>query len=427
MTHSFASLALKVADVVADLLADPATAPVSPRTTTTERQQLAYGPLGIALLHIERAARGIGPWQRAHDWLTAATRQPFTSGPDSHPFYGAPALAHTVACAADHLPGTYQRALDTLDAQIAADIRMRLDAAHRRIDAGHLPNLAEFDAIRGLTGYGAYLLRREPFSSDLYAVLGYCVRLTESLSSGGETLPGWWTATGPSGRLDERFPGGHANSGLAHGIGGVLALLALAARHGVAPAGHHNAMRTILAWLDHWQEKTELGVAWPYWVTRAELTDGHRAPSVPRRPSWCYGTAGLARAQQLAALVLGDSTRQVEAESALVAALTERTQLAATTDSGLCHGFAGLAHIASRTSTDAYPMTAGPLQATIPALLTAVCPPGTDPTTAAAALVRDEEAGPGFLNGAAGTALALLASATATPPSSAWDSCLLIA
>lgn len=87
MTHP---LALKMADAVADLLADPATAPVSPRTTTTERQQLAYGPLGIALLHIERAARSLGPWQRAHDWLTAATRQPFTSGPDSHPFYGAP-------------------------------------------------------------------------------------------------------------------------------------------------------------------------------------------------------------------------------------------------------------------------------------------------------------------------------------------------
>ncbi|WP_443072256.1 lanthionine synthetase C family protein [Streptomyces sp. NBC_01485] len=424
MTHP---LALKMADAVADLLADPATAPVSPRTTTTERQQLAYGPLGIALLHIERAARSLGPWQRAHDWLTAATRQPFTSGPDSHPFYGAPALAHTVACAADHLPGTYQGALDTLDVQIITDIRTRLDAAHRRIDAGHLPQLAEFDVIRGLTGYGAYLLRRDPSSSDLHAVLGYCARLAEPLSADGEALPGWWTETGPSGRADERFPGGHANSGLAHGIGGVLALLALAARYGTVVGGHHDAMRTIVAWLDRWQEKTDLGVAWPYWVTRAELRQGHLAPSAPRRPSWCYGTAGLVRAQQLAALVLDDTVREVEAGSALVAALTERTQLKATTDNGLCHGFAGLAHIAARTGTDAHLTTAGQLQAAIPALLTAVCPPGTDPATAAAALVRDEEVGPGFLNGAAGIALALLAPATATPPQSAWDSCLLIA
>lgn len=201
MTHA---LALKTADAVADLLADPAAAPMSPLTTTTDRQQLAYGPLGIALLHIERAARGLGPWQRAHDWLAAAARQPFTSGPDSHPFYGAPALAHTVACAADHLPGPYQRALDTLDVQIGTDIRTRLDAAHRRIDTGRLPQLAEFDVIRGLTGYGAYLLRRDPSSSGMRAVLSYCVRLAEPLSSDNETLPGWWTATGPSSRSVSR-------------------------------------------------------------------------------------------------------------------------------------------------------------------------------------------------------------------------------
>jgi hypothetical protein len=317
--------------------------------------------------------------------------------------------------------------VDTLDARIVTDIRRRLDAAHRRLDAGRLPELAEFDVIRGLTGYGAYLLRRDPSSRDVRAVLGYCVRLAEPVSHDGETLPGWWTATGPSGRSDERFPGGHANSGLAHGIGGVLALMALGARCGSVVDGHHYAMRTILAWLDRWQEKTGTGVAWPYWVTRTELRDGNVTPSAPVRPSWCYGTAGLARAQQLAALALGDTARQTEAENALVAALTDPAQLKATTDNGLCHGFAGLAHVAARTVADAHPTTAGQLRAAIPALLTAVCPPGTDPASAAAALVRDEEAGPGFLNGAAGTALALLAPATATPPLSAWDSCLLIA
>jgi hypothetical protein len=414
-----------VAGTVADLLADPATAPVSHRTAATDRQQLAYGPLGIALLHIERAAHGLGPWQRAHGWLAAATRQQFTSGPDSHPFYGAPALAHTVACAADHQPGTYQRALDTLDAQIVTDTRRRLDAAHRRLDAGRLPQLAEFDVIRGLTGYGSYLLRRD--SAALRAVLDYCVRLVEPVSLGGETLPGWWTATGPSGRPDERFSGGHANSGLAHGISGVLALLALAARRGITVDGHYEALRTILAWLDRWRESTDRGPSWPYWVTRADLRDGRLAPSAPRRPSWCYGTGGLARAQQLAALALGDTARQAEAENALASALTDPAQLKATTDDGLCHGFAGLAHVAARTADDAHPTTARQLRAAAQALLTAVCPPGTDPANAAAALVRDEDAGPGFLNGAAGIALAILAPATATPSPTAWDTCLLVA
>ncbi|MFE9926197.1 lanthionine synthetase C family protein [Streptomyces sp. NPDC005774] len=419
--------ALDLVDAVASQLADPDTAFRRPRAASSYRQHLAYGPPGIALLHIERAAAGLGSWQRAHDWLAAASQKPLTSGPDSHPFYGMPAFAHALACAANHLPGSYHRALNTMDRQIEVDVARRLDAAHRRIDAGRLPRLAEFDTIRGLTGYGAYLLRRNPGSSTTHAVLDYCVRLTEPITHHGETLPGWWTETGPSGSPDDRFPGGHANTGMAHGIGGVLALLALAARSGAFTDGHHAALRTILAWLDRWQQETGRGPAWPYWITRDELRTGRLAPSAPRRPSWCYGTAGLARAQQLAALALGDTGRQVDAENALVVALTDPDQLKATTDTGLCHGFAGLAHIAARTADDAHPSTVGRLRAVIPAFLTAVHPPGTDPDLAATALIQDEERGPGLLDGAAGRALALLASSTAAPPRPAWDTCLLIA
>ncbi|GAA3304775.1 hypothetical protein GCM10020295_56770 [Streptomyces cinereospinus] len=249
MTHS---LALRTAEAVADLLADPATAPIGPDDASLHRQHLAYGPTGIALLHIERAAAGLGPWKRAHDWFAAAARQPFTSGPDSHPFYGAPALAHAVACAADHLPGAYERARDSLNQRMSADVRRRLEAAHRRIDAGRLPELAEFDAIRGLVGYGVYFLRRDTTGADVRAILSYCVRLTEPVTYDGGAWPGWWTPSGPSGRPDERFPGGHANNGMAHGIGGVLALLALAARRGVTVDCQREAAYTILAWLDRW-------------------------------------------------------------------------------------------------------------------------------------------------------------------------------
>lgn len=110
-----------------------------------------------------------------------------------------------------------------------------------------------------------------------------------------------------------------------------------------------------------------------------------------------------------------------------MAALTDPEQLKATTDSGLCHGFAGLAHAAARTADDAHPSTAGKLRAAIPALLAGVIPPGTDPELMATALIQDEEGGPGLLDGAAGIAPALLAPSTAVLPRSAWDVCLLIA
>ncbi|GAA2667606.1 hypothetical protein GCM10010400_30450 [Streptomyces aculeolatus] len=402
---------------IADALADPETSPV----TFEDRQHLAYGLPGIALLHIERAAAGLAPWSRARDWLAAATRQPVTSGPDSHPFYGAPALAHAVACAADHQPREYERALSKLDEQVVRDVRRRLSAAYRRLDAEQLPEFAEFDVIRGLSGYGSYLLRRQPAGPALRDVLDYCVRLTEPLIDRGETLPGWWVSTSPTGRPGARFSGGHANHGMSHGVGGLLALLALAARRGTLVKGQHDAMRTILAWLDRWQEPPGRR-AWPYWVTRAELRADGLTPSAPRRPSWCYGTAGLARAQQLAALALDDPTRQVDAEETLAAALTDPAQLKATTDSGLCHGFAGLAHVASRVAGDAHPSTTAQLRAVIPPLLNAVCQPGTNPVSAVS--VKGD---PGLLDGAAGIALAVLASSAPAPPRTAWDACLLIA
>ncbi|MFE5733953.1 lanthionine synthetase C family protein, partial [Streptomyces sp. NPDC056528] len=387
---------------------------------------LALGPIGIALLHIERAAADLGPWQRAHDWLATAARRPFTSGADSHPFYGAPALAHVLARAAEGLPGAYERDLDRLDHQVLDDVRRRLDNAHRRIDARQLPALAEFDAIRGLTGFGSYLLHRDPTSPVLRSVLDYCVRLTEPITHNGDTLPGWWTLTGPSGRPDNRFPGGHSNSGMAHGIGAVLALLALATRRGTTKDGHHAAMRTILVWLDRWETTTPQGRTWPYWITRDELRTGRSAPATPRRPSWCYGTAGLARAQQLAALALGEPVRQEVAETALLDALTDPVQLRLTVDTGLCHGFAGLAHLAARTAADASSENAQRLRALLPVLLSTLLPPGVAPEEASTALV-DGPAGPGLLDGAVGTALGALAASSTGPPRTAWDACLLIA
>jgi lantibiotic biosynthesis protein len=419
--------ALRLAEAIADRLAHPDTAGGLPSAKPWWPQSLAHGVPGIALLHTELAAAGRRPWQRAHDWLTCATRTPFTTGPGSHPFYGAPALAHVLACAAGQRPGCCARALDKLDREIAAEARRRVAAAHARIDQGRLAALAEFDALQGLSGLGSYLLRRDPCGTAVRAVLEYLVRLTDPVQAGGEILPGWWTASGPSGRDDERFPGGHANSGQAHGVSGPLTLLATAALRGVTVDGHAEAIRVICAWLDRWRADTDQGTAWPYWVTRPELRAGHLVPSRPVRPSWCYGTAGLARAQQVAALASGDTGRQRMAEDALARALTDPAQLAATTGASLCHGYAGLAHIAAIAAADAGPGTASRLHALIPGLLDAVQPPGTDPGHTAAALLGEAGCGPGFLEGATGVALACLAPATTTLPRSGWDACLLIA
>ncbi|SBT40509.1 lanthionine synthetase C family protein [Micromonospora narathiwatensis] len=415
----------QLAVAVADLLADPDAAGL-PVHQPWWRQSLALGVPGIALLHVELAAAGLRPWQRAHHWLTAATSRPVTSGAHSHPFHGAPALAHVLACAAARQPGAYADALDGPDKAITADARRRVAAAHARIDAGKLPALAEFDAIRGLTGIGAYLLHRAAAGQELRAVLEYLVRLTQPLHRPGEVLPGWWAGSGPSGRPDARFPGGHGNNGMAHGIAGPMTLLALAALRGVVVDGQLAAIGTICSWLDRWRSETDAGPIWPYWITRPQLQANRAEVHRRQRPSWCYGTTGLARAQQLAALALNDPVRRTIAECALVRALADPQQLAATTDPSLCHGYAGLAHIARRAADDALPEVAARLNALVPRLLDMIDKEGAGPRRTAAALIA-KAAGPGFLEGAAGVALAALSCRTAAVSNSSWDSCLLTA
>jgi hypothetical protein len=249
----------------------------------------------------------------------------------------------------------------------------------------------------------------------LRAVLGYLVRLTQPVTD-GQPLPGWWTLTGPTGRIDAEFPGGHGNFGLAHGICGPLAILAHSQRRGISVDGQLDAIITICSWLDAWSIDTGTGYHWPYLITRSELTS-QRAhvhhSGAKRRPSWCYGTAGIARCLQLAALALDDTTLRSSAERALVSALIDPMQRALTTDASLCHGYAGLARIAAHAATDATEPTASRLRTLVPELLAQAA---AQPTTTM----------PGLLEGAAGIALAALGPVTGAPVAPSWDTFLLI-
>ncbi|MEC3997220.1 lanthionine synthetase C family protein [Actinacidiphila sp. DG2A-62] len=406
----------------ADRLADP-TAGHLPTGEAWWRQSLAHGAPGIALLHTELAAAGARPWDRVRTWMEVVAAGPITIGPQAGLFYGGGAAAFALAAVNAARPGTYTGPLAVLDSRLAEDTVRRTAGARARIDAGELPHLAEFDTLRGLAGLGRYLLRRAPANQDqteaLTAVLDYLAALTGPLVDGQDVLPGWWTRTGPGGEPDdEGFDGGHANFGLAHGIAGPLALLSLALLRGIEVPGHRAAITTISDWLNSWRTGDGDNARWPYMITRAEYRE---QPSqvehsgARRRPSWCYGTAGLARTQQLAALALDDPALRATAEHALIGALTDPAQLAATVDTTICHGYAGLARIAERAAADADPPNAEHLRPLIPDLLSQ----SPDATT-----------GPyshGLLEGAAGTALAALTTGTGAPPVTGWDTCLLIA
>jgi hypothetical protein len=197
---------------------------------------------------------------------------------------------------------------------------------------------------------------------------------------------------------------------MAHGIAGPLAFLALTMRKGITVPGQKAAINTICRWLDTWRRDGPAGPWWPERVSLAEHRAGRSTSLGPSRPSWCYGTPGLARAQQLAALATGDRARQEQAEHALAACLSDPAQLGRIIDPAVCHGWAGLIATARCAAADA--LTPG-IAAHLPRLLDLLLDPACGDWPL-----------PGLINGRAGIAATLHTMATGT--SGGWEACLLI-
>ncbi|WP_329137719.1 lanthionine synthetase C family protein [Streptomyces sp. NBC_01476] len=354
------------------------TAATGPRT-----QDLSEGALGAALLHIER-----GDLASARHHLTQAVAGGVSAGGNASLFHGAPAVEFVLSRAGR----TGREVRDAVDRAVAA----RLAAARRRQASGTLPHLAEFDLIRGLTGLAALLLTRSAASPLLKQVLAHLVSLSRPVPIAGRELPGWWSQAGPAG---EEMDGGHSNNGVAHGIAGVLAVLSIALRDDVQVPGQQDAIETFARWLD-----TYGGC---YWTTHDQLSANGTPEPEPARPSWCYGEIGIARAQQLAALALGDPVRRCAAEETVVRTLGDPKRLGRITDASLCHGWAGLVTVARAVAQDSTaPDSFAPLI--------------TDLTKRLAADL-DRLSKPGFLEGRAGAQLALHGADT-----TGWTRALLI-
>ncbi|WP_393101690.1 lanthionine synthetase C family protein [Streptomyces sp. LN325] len=260
------------------------------------------------------------------------------------------------------------------------------------------------------------MLRRER-DTALECILRYMVRLlTEPLAVAGHQVPGWWTADGPRGLPeDSKFSTGHANFGIAHGMPGPLALLALSSRAGTTVDGQEQALDDGITFLTTWAEPTsEATLGWPELLPLRDFLKGPVSGAAPGRPSWCYGTPGIGRALQLAGLARRNDAARQFAEHAVLGSITDARQLSQLEDTTLCHGWAGLLLTCDRIAADA-------MAPAIARELTVLR------SHLSARMVRNEipENG-GLLSGSAGVLLTLHTLSTPRPTDLGWDRCLLL-
>ncbi|GGL02925.1 hypothetical protein Sme01_19370 [Sphaerisporangium melleum] len=389
---------------------------------------LDEGYPGIVLLFAELGHTDPRAGEIAHAYLSAGAPHAAAAAAAPDGIYrGIPALAFAAAAAARR-PGEYAKLLANLDEIIAARTSGLLQQENARLDAG-IPGvrLAVYDVISGLTGLGRYLLSRPAACRPAaVAVAEYVVRLSRPVTVDGHEVPGWWSPDGATQDTRLHPARGHLNLGMAHGIAGPLALLALAHQHGVNVPGAGEAAHRIAEWLLSWVRTDAYGPHWPALVTFEEQVAGAAEPSRPVRPSWCYGAPGIARALQLAARAFGRPEWERTALEAVRAAVTRPvTDPRMTGDGGVCHGYAGLLQIIRLMARD----TGDPalVQATAPVAgrLAGLFRPNSAFGYGLRLPGGETIPRAGFLEGAAGSALALLGHATGRQ-ATAWDSALLL-
>lgn len=382
--------------------------------TTGWHQDLGSGAAGTALARIATARLSGLPPRATSAWIRAMTQSPITANASASLFYGAPAVAFVLHTGAH---SAYAAMLAALDEHINDLTALKLAAAWERMDREELARPAEYDLISGLTGLGLYhLVRHGPAASGMTtAVLEYLVALSEPVRLHGVPVPGWWSGTGPAGTPDPAWPNGLLNLGMAHGGAGVLALLSGAMRAGIQVEGHAKAVRELCATFDRYRQGSSACPWWPPMISFSEYGQGTTSQGRQARPSWCYGTPGQARAQQLAGLALGDPERVRVAERALAGCVLDRQVTGLLTDASLCHGWAGVVQALWRAASDA--LSPQPLQAALREARR-----GMEDHLARAG----PPASGGLLEGTSGILLAQndLPRTGGGPPS--WDACLLL-
>ncbi|WP_164018463.1 lanthionine synthetase C family protein [Pyxidicoccus trucidator] len=200
-----------------------------------------------------------------------------------------------------------------------------------------------YDLVSGLVGLGVYMLERLPRPGARQCLEHVVARLGELAEPVGEGLR-WKTPPHHiEARSRERFPRGCYNLGVAHGVPGVLAVLAGAVAHGVAESSARTLLQGGWTWLMKQRAPDSATARFP---TRLDASEEPR--HWPSRPAWCYGDPGVALILHGIARAVGDADWEREALALCRETVARWSSPELVRDAGLCHGAAGLAHLYNR-------------------------------------------------------------------------------
>jgi hypothetical protein len=388
---------------------------------------LAQGDAGIALTcaYLDAWWPDEGWDQAGHSYLSTAAVAAENSPQLSPAMFGGLTGLALAAWSLSRGATRYRNLMAALENALLPNVMTQAEGWDPPIMDGM--SFGQFDVISGLAGIGAYLLlRREQPGAG--AALESVLRALVALASDSGSRPRWWTPAHLLGdeEMAALYPNGNLNCGLAHGIPGPLALMALALADGIGVPGIEEAVDRLAGWIVGHRADDGWGVNWPYAIslTQEGLPDRGAPTDGPSRAAWCYGAPGVARALWLAGVARNRpewGNLAIEAMEAVYQRPIAARQIDSPT---FCHGVAGLLQITLRFANN----TGLPVFTNAACDLTEQLLSAYEPDSLLG--YRNWEPGgtrvdqPGLLDGAPGVLLALLAAATDVEPS--WDRAFLL-
>lgn len=275
------------------------------------------------------------------------------------------------------------------------------------------PRNAPFDLVEGVVGIGVYALERLPRPAGkrlLGAVLGHLSEMSVRCAPGVA-----WRGE----------PKAVFDLGVAHGAAGVIALLGRITDADVDARLKRRAralLENAVDWLLAQELRRRSGGCFA-----AAVADG--LPRKPARLAWCYGDPGIAATLLVAARAAREPAWERAAIRVGLRAAARSEASAGIRDAGLCHGAAGVAHIFHRFYRTTQEKRFADASRRWFARALAMRAPGRG-FAGFCAWAPDAKgtlgwrADAGFLMGAAGITLALLAATD--DPEPAWNRVLLL-
>jgi hypothetical protein len=281
-----------------------------------------------------------------------------------------------------------------------------------------------YDLISGLVGFGTYFMERWPKKTAVQGIAAIFDQL-ELLAEVTDVGITWRSNPDLLPDSDKvKCPDGCYNLGVAHGIPAIIYFLSTASHPDIVNIDRANRLlEGAMSWLIAHQLPHTARSRFSPWIIRGQ-------EPIEGRLAWCYGDLGIAAVLLQVARRSGRTDWQEFAHALLDHCLAWPSQVSGVHDAPLCHGATGVAHIFNRIyqgDHDARCRDAA-LEWYKRALVMRRHGNGiggfaslTVPEPAQSIVW---EANPGFVDGAIGIALALIAAITPIEPR--WDQSMLL-